>query len=61
MTLIPAKVREPLAGHLEHVRKQHQADLRLGAGSVELPYALGAKYPRAAREWPSKSCSGIGT
>ncbi len=26
--------------------------LRAGAGSVELPYALRAKYPRAAWEWP---------
>jgi hypothetical protein len=33
------------------VRRQHQADLRKGAGSVELPNALRVKYPRAPWEW----------
>ena len=31
---------------------QHEADLRQGAGWVELPDALRRKYPNAGREWP---------
>ncbi len=34
------------------MRRQHHQDLRAGAGRVALAYALRAKYPRAAREWP---------
>src|SRR6266446_6763725 len=33
------------------VRLQHEADLRQGAGWVELPWALARKYPNAGREW----------
>ena len=29
----------------------HEQDLREGFGEVYLPYALGRKYPSAAREW----------
>ena len=29
-----------------------KGDLRQGAGGVELPWALGRKYPNAGREWP---------
>lgn len=51
VTLIPAKLARPLAEHLGRVRLQHDADVRDGAGYVELPYALARKYPNAAREW----------
>ena len=51
MTLIPAKLERPLAEHIRRVRLQHDADVRNGAGYVELPYALARKYPNAAREW----------
>ncbi len=50
-TVLPAVVRRPLAAHLERVRAQHEADLARGAGWVELPDALGHKYPTAGREW----------
>ena len=50
-TLLPMKVKRTLAVHITHVRRQHDEDLRKGAGYVALPYALGVKYPRAAREW----------
>jgi hypothetical protein len=40
-----------LAKHLEVVRAQHEADLRQGAGWVELPWALAHKYPNAGRAW----------
>jgi site-specific recombinase XerD len=46
------------------VRLLHEQDLREGFGAVYLPYALGRKYPAAAREWawqyvfPSSKLSG---
>ena len=51
VTVLPAKVRAPLAAHLQRVRAIHQSDLRNDLGCVELPDAIGRKYPRAAREW----------
>lgn len=51
VTMLPAAVKTALAAHLDRVRTQHQADLRCGAGWVELPWALVRKYPRAGREW----------
>ena len=51
VTLLPEKVAEPLRAHLRMVRKQHEADLAGGAGSVELPWAVERKYPRAPWEW----------
>src|SRR5207237_2154330 len=40
-----------LARHVERARALHQRDLAAGAGWVELPWALGRKYPHAGREW----------
>ena len=51
MTTLPARLVEPLSDHLGKMRAQHEADLRVGAGWVELPDALGRKSPNAAREW----------
>jgi len=51
VTLLPGKVVEPLRAHLEMVRRQHEADLANGAGSVELPWAIERKYTRAPWEW----------
>jgi integron integrase len=51
VTLLPRKLKPALSVHLERVRKIHQADLKLGLGSVELPYAVDRKYPNAAWEW----------
>ena len=51
VTMLPAAVKADLARHLEGVRRQHQRDLAGGAGWVELPDALGRKYPNAGREW----------
>lgn len=50
-TMLPTKVAHPLRAHLEIVKRQHEADLAQGAGYVELPAALGRKYPGAALEW----------
>jgi len=51
VTLFPAVIHDPLRRHLEAVRRMHDADVRAGAGWVELPYALARKYPQAGREW----------
>jgi integron integrase len=48
---LPAVASAALAAHLEVVKRQHDADLRQGAGWVELPWALARKYPNAGREW----------
>ena len=52
MTMLPAVIKDALARHLEGVKRQHQFDLKHGAGWVELPWALARKYPNAGREWP---------
>jgi integron integrase len=51
MTMRPAAVKTALIAHLERAREQYQADLRHGAGWVELPNALTRKYPNAGRDW----------
>jgi integron integrase len=51
VTMLPAIVKEPLARHFEVTRLQHQRDLDRNAGWVEMPMALGRKYPNAGREW----------
>jgi len=51
VTMLPVVLQAPLRKHLEAVRNQHQGDVGQGAGWVELPSALGRKYPRAGREW----------
>src|SRR6185503_5213734 len=50
-TMLPERLKGPLLRHLAAVRKQHEADLEDRAGRVELPGALGVKYPQAGREW----------
>jgi len=51
VTLLPAAVEAALHRHLEQARIQHLADVQAGAGWVEMPDALGRKYPNAGREW----------
>jgi integron integrase len=50
-TPLPTVVGGDLSTHLEVVKRQHDADLRHGAGWVDLPWALARKYPNAGREW----------
>jgi integron integrase len=52
VTMLPASAAEPLADHLDAVRRQHEIDVAGGAGWVTLPEALARKYPNAGREWP---------
>ena len=51
VTMLPVVLLAPLREHLEKVRALHRQDLAAGAGWVELPAALGRKYPNAGREW----------
>ncbi|MGH9882070.1 MAG: tyrosine-type recombinase/integrase, partial [Pyrinomonadaceae bacterium] len=50
-TMLPATLAEPLKCHLASVKGLHMRDLREGFGQVNLPFALGRKYPGADREW----------
>lgn len=50
-TPLPAVATADLARQLELAKTQHDLDLQRGAGWVELPWALGRKYPNAGREW----------
>lgn len=50
VTVLPSSVIDPLRTHLKRVAVQHEEDLRLGFGSVELPYALAEKYKNAQFE-----------
>ncbi len=52
VTLLPEAAAELLASHLVRVKLLHDRALRRGTGTVSLPGALAAKYPRADRSWP---------
>ncbi len=56
--MLPAMAKADLARHLESAQAQHQQDLTLGAGWVELPTALSRKYPHAGREWAWRGLPG---
>jgi hypothetical protein len=49
-----------LAGHLEGVRRQHQSDLGIGAGWVELPGALARKPEPKMSQWRFEINDGVG-
>ena len=51
-TLLPATLQPALSAHIDRVHDQHAADVRDGAGFVQLPDALRSKYPSAPGEWP---------
>ena len=50
-TMLPERLKSPLLHHLAAIRQQHERDIAEGGGLVELPGALGSKYPNAGREW----------
>lgn len=50
-TTFPSGLQAALKTHLAAVEIQHQEDLKLGLGRVELPNALSRKYPNADKEW----------
>jgi site-specific recombinase XerD len=51
VTMLPVQLCDPLARHLRKVKALHEEDLEEGFGAVYLPFALGRKYGRAAKEW----------
>jgi integron integrase len=51
VTMLPESVIEPLQKHLPEVKKQHEADLKAGLGTVHMPYALDRKYPHKNKAW----------
>jgi integron integrase len=51
VTVLPLQLRSELHDHLIVVRRQHQQDLIDGAGYVELPNSINAKFRNAARDW----------
>jgi integron integrase len=52
VTMLPVSVRPRLVDHLRRVERQHQVDLREGAGAVVLPGAFARKVLGASRAWP---------
>ena len=50
VTVVPAKLIEPLASRMSATRRLHQSDIDEGAGWVALPDALVRKFPNAGRE-----------
>jgi integron integrase len=52
MTMLPETLHAALSHQLTTVREMHARDVARGAGWVELPNALGRKFPNAGREWP---------
>jgi integrase len=51
VALLPDRAIEPLRAQLAHARRQHVADVRDGAGYVEVPDAMARKYAGVARDW----------
>lgn len=51
ITMLSARLHEPLVRHLQAMRRRHEKDLRQGFGSVYLPHALARKYPNASHSW----------
>ena len=51
VTMLPATTKPALIRHLQSARRQHDDDVRRGAGWVEMPDALARKYPNVGREW----------
>ena len=52
VTVLPAKLVEPIRRQRDRVAALHQQDLAAGFGAVWMPYALERKKPSAARELP---------
>ena len=51
LTMLPASVKPALKQQLKRAREVHERDLADGYGRVQLPDALGRKYPAAPAEW----------
>jgi integron integrase len=51
VTMLPARLVDPLRRHLARTRRLHDRDLAEGLGAVAMPYAFDRKSPGAARQW----------
>lgn len=51
VTMLPAKLKQPLIRHLQKINILHDEDLAAGCGEVFLPYALERKNPNAPKQW----------
>jgi integron integrase len=51
VTVLPARLAEPLRAHLAARRELHDRDRLAGQGEVYLPFALAKKYPGAGTSW----------
>jgi integron integrase len=51
VTMLPARVADPLRRHLDRTRRVYQDDLSKGLGGVALPHAFERKDPSACRQW----------
>lgn len=51
ITMLPASLVPALTEHIAARRRWHDIDLATGHADVELPAALGRKYPQAGMEW----------
>jgi integron integrase len=49
-TMLPKRLMEPLQRQIDQALATHAEDVAAGLGDVWLPFALGKKYPNAARE-----------
>jgi len=62
VTMLPVSLRTPISTQIEHVTQQHEADLREGRGSVQVPVSVEHKRPSAPKElgwqflFPSRRC-----
>jgi integron integrase len=51
VTVLPAKLVQPLTAHLAQTKERHELALDAGLGGVSLPFALARKYPGAEFDW----------
>jgi integron integrase len=51
LTMLPARLTEPMGEQLQRARLIHERDSSAGWGRVPLPDALERKYPSASSEW----------
>ena len=51
ITMLPARLAQPLNRQLQIAKVLHERDLAAGFGEVFLPYALAVKYPNAPKQW----------
>ena len=50
-TLLPAAVIPSLKNHLSQIKSYYDIDRKNNIAGVEMPHALGRKYPNAGKEW----------